>query len=45
MYDYSSFSQYTYDKTDLLDDITYEQAVAIRDNKLPEFINNLLPKE
>lgn len=28
-----------------IDWITTKQAIAIRDNKLPDFINNLLPKE
>lgn len=29
----------------IINEITTQQAIAIRDNKLPEFINNILPKE
>jgi hypothetical protein len=39
MEDKIEFSEYS--KEELIDDITKDQAIAIRDNKLEEFINNL----
>jgi hypothetical protein len=41
-YDHKNFEKYLRDETDLLDDLTTEQAIAIRNNELGEFINNLL---
>ena len=33
------------DENRLLDIITFDQAIAIRDNKLEEYINNILPND
>lgn len=45
MYEKRDFTRFSFEKTDLVDDITTEQAIYIRENKLEEFIIKIIWNE